>query len=209
MRGALRAELRQQRGQQADRVLVILVVSSPSTSAPSPTPIRPRIRGHHLVRVGAAPGQRLHVAEDQVLAVLVDAELLQKLQYHAEVADHQPEPGQPGPFEGAAGRRQHLGVGGRAGRADALDADLGELAVPPALRLLVAEGRPGVVDAGPAAAGRGGGRRRRASPRRCSSGRRQSFRFQWVKLYIRAAISSPDLRRKRSRFSRTGVSMPR
>ena len=28
-----------------------------------------------------------------------------------------------------------------------------------------------------------------------SSGRRQSFRFQWVKVYIRAAISSPDLRR--------------
>ena len=105
------------------------------------------MRGSDLVWVGAAPGQRLHVAEDQVLAVLVDAELLQELQHDAEMSEHEAEADQAGPFERAARRRQHLGVGGRSGRTDALDPHLGELAVPSPLGLLVAEGRAGVVDA--------------------------------------------------------------
>src|SRR5947208_8313811 len=60
------------------------------------------------------------------------------------MADHQSVIPHSERIEAARRESQYLGLGGRAGPADALDTGFGELPKAPALRLLIAKGRPDV-----------------------------------------------------------------
>ena len=98
-------------------------------------------------RVEPTASDGLHAVEDEALRVLGHAQLSQQLKHRAKVADDQSVRADANSLEAGAGEVQDLGVGGGAGRADQLEADLGELSRAPARRSLVAKARPSVVQA--------------------------------------------------------------
>ncbi len=102
--------------------------------------------GARRVDVDSTPRQRLHVVQDQALAVLAHAELPQQLQHHAQMADDEPVAAHAGALQSGTGQLQDLGVRGWAGRTDQLDSDLGELPVAGPGWSLVAEAHPAVVE---------------------------------------------------------------